>query len=145
MFAIFSDKDKTKPSLTNIACCPNENSFLKKDEYHNVNVKGTENIFRLAQKYGFKVVYASSSSVYGNPSTIPIKEDAVKKAINPYAQTKIDDEILAEKYSKYGVDVIGLRYFNVYGPGEKFKKSMASVIHHFNSQIKKNGNYPTAH
>ena len=103
-----------------------QESFSKPEQYHNVNVKGTENILKLAREFGFKVVYASSSSVYGNPSTIPIKEDAVKKAINPYAQTKIDDEILAEKYSKYGVDVIGLRYFNVYG--ERQSKNYAGVI-----------------
>ena len=103
-----------------------QESFSKPEQYHIVNVKGTENILKLAREFGFKVVYASSSSVYGNPSTIPIKEDAVKKAINPYAQTKIDDEILAEKYSKYGVDVIGLRYFNVYG--ERQSKNYAGVI-----------------
>ena len=103
-----------------------QESFSKPEQYHNVNVKGTENILKLSREFGFKVVYASSSSVYGNPSTIPIKEDAVKKAINPYAQTKIDDEILAEKYSKYGVDVIGLRYFNVYG--ERQSKNYAGVI-----------------
>jgi len=51
-----------------------QDSFDEPDEYHNVNVNGTENILKLSKKYSFKVVYASSSSVYGNPIRIPIKE-----------------------------------------------------------------------
>ena len=54
-----------------------------KDEYIAVNVAGTENIFKLAKEYGFKIVYASSSSVYGNPKKIPVKEDDERKPINP--------------------------------------------------------------
>ena len=50
-----------------------QDSFTKPEEYHNVNVNGTENILKLAKKNNFKVVYASSSSVYGNPEKIPIK------------------------------------------------------------------------
>ena len=45
-----------------------QDSFDEPDEYHNVNVNGTENILKLSKKYGFKVVYASSSSVYGKPN-----------------------------------------------------------------------------
>ena len=51
-----------------------QDSFNEPDEYHNVNVNGTENILKLSKKHSFKVVYASSSSVYGNPIRIPIKE-----------------------------------------------------------------------
>ena len=51
-----------------------QDSFSKPEEYHDVNVNGTENILKLAKKNNFKVVYASSSSVYGNPERIPIKE-----------------------------------------------------------------------
>ena len=51
-----------------------QQSFSMKDEYIDVNVSGTENIFKLAKEYDFKVVYASSSSVYGNPTKIPINE-----------------------------------------------------------------------
>ena len=77
---------------------------------------GTENIFKLAKEFSFKVVYASSSSVYGNTEKAPIKEDAERKPLNPYGNTKLEDEYLAEKYSRLGVHIIGLRYFNVYGP-----------------------------
>ena len=95
-----------------------QDSFSKPEEYNNVNVCGTENILRLAKKHGFKVVYASSSSVYGNPEKIPIKEEDSKNPINPYAETKLKKEELAIKYSQMGVKVIGLRYFNVFGKGQ---------------------------
>lgn len=110
-----------------------QESFTKQKEYHDVNVRGTENILKLALEYGIKVVYASSSSVYGNPTKIPIKEDAQRKPINPYAQTKLEDEYLAEKYAKKGVSVIGLRYFNVFG--ERQSSEYAGVIKLFLERI----------
>ena len=103
-----------------------QESFSKPDEYHDVNVNGTENIFKLAKEFEFKIVFASSSSVYGNPAEIPIKEDSPKRPINPYAQNKLDEEIIAEKYTKLGVDIIGLRYFNVFG--ELQTENYAGVI-----------------
>ena len=103
-----------------------QDSFNEPDKYHNVNVNGTENILKLSKKYGFKVVYASSSSVYGNPIRIPIKESDEKNPINPYAETKLKKEELAIKYSKMGVNVIGLRYFNVFGKGQS--KEYAGVL-----------------
>ena len=111
-----------------------QDSFNMKDEYFDVNVNGTENIFKLAKEYGFKVVYASSSSVYGNPKKIPINEDDDRKPINPYAETKLDGEVLAKKYSEMGVRVIGLRYFNVFGPRQS--KEYAGVIKLFLEKIK---------
>ncbi len=111
-----------------------QDSFNMKDEYFDVNVNGTENIFKLAKEYGFKVVYASSSSVYGNPKKIPIAENDDRKPINPYAQTKLEDEYLAKKYSEMDVRVIGLRYFNVFGPRQS--KEYAGVIKLFLEKIK---------
>ena len=71
---------------------------------YNVNVNGTENILKLSKKYGFKVVYASSSSVYGNPIKIPIKESDEKNPINPYAETKLKTGRNWQlRYSKVGV------------------------------------------
>ena len=110
-----------------------QDSFVNPKEYQDVNVNGTENIFKLAKEFGFKVVYASSSSVYGNPIKIPIKEESEKNPINPYAQTKLDDEVLAKKYSKEGVRIIGLRYFNVFG--ERQSKNYAGVIKLFLERI----------
>ena len=111
-----------------------QDSFSKPEEYHNVNVNGTENILRLAEKNNFKVVYASSSSVYGDPERIPIKEVDSKNPINPYAETKLQKEDLAKKYSKMGVKVIGLRYFNVFGKGQS--KEYAGVLKLFLERIR---------
>ena len=111
-------------------------SFTQKEKYHNVNVKGTENIFKLAKEFGKKVVYASSSSIYGNTTSIPIQENFVKNPINPYGVTKLDDEKLAEKYHNLGVSIIGLRYFNVYGIGQT--NDYAGVITKFIDQINLN-------
>jgi len=111
-------------------------SFIQKEKYHNVNVKGTENIFKLAKEFGKKVVYASSSSIYGNTTTIPIKENFEKNPINPYGITKLDDEKLAKKFHDLGLSVIGLRYFNVYGIGQT--NDYAGVITKFIDQINVN-------
>ena len=111
-----------------------QQSFSMKDEYFDVNVNGTENILKLGKEYGFKIVYASSSSVYGNPKRIPIKESDDRKPINPYAQTKLEIEYLSKKYSEMGVSVIGLRYFNVFGHRQSME--YAGVIKLFLEKIK---------
>ena len=113
-----------------------QESFSKKEEYNDVNVGGTENILKLAKEFNFKVVYASSSSIYGNPEKIPIKENDQKNPINPYAVTKLDDEKLAIKYAQMGVRVIGLRYFNVFG--EKQSSTYAGVIKKFVKKVRNN-------
>jgi UDP-glucose 4-epimerase len=111
-----------------------QESYLKSDEYFDVNVKGTENIFNIAKEQNFKIVYASSSSIYGDTTIIPIKEKFPRKPINPYGQTKLEDEFLAEKFSEKNVDVIGLRYFNVYGKGQT--GTYAGVITKFINKLK---------
>ena len=111
-----------------------QESFTKQQEYIDVNVKGTENVFRIAKEFDLKVVYASSSSVYGNPKKIPINENSERNPINPYGKTKLDAEFLAEKYSKDNVSIIGLRYFNVYGEGQT--GSYAGVITKFLNRLK---------
>jgi len=111
-------------------------SFLQKEKYYNVNVKGTENIFKLSKEFEKKVVYASSSSIYGNTTIIPIQENFERNPINPYGVTKLDDEKLAEKYHNLGVSIIGLRYFNVYGVGQT--NDYAGVITKFINQINLN-------
>jgi UDP-glucose 4-epimerase len=111
-------------------------SFIQKEQYFEVNVKGTENIFKIANEFGLKVVYASSASVYGNPHKIPIPENAQRKPINPYGMTKLEGEKLAEKYSQRGTKIVGLRYFNVYGTGQN--PDYAGVIIKFYENITKN-------
>ena len=112
-----------------------QDSFSNPQEYHDVNVVGTENIFKLSKKYDVKVVYASSSSVYGHQNIMPIKENALRNPINPYGQTKLADEHLYEKYSKMGTRIIGLRYFNIFGEGQT--PAYAGVITKFLDRIKK--------
>ena len=111
-------------------------SFSKSKEYYDVNVRGTKNIFEIAKKNEIKVVFASSSSVYGEVETMPIIENTKRNPIHPYGQTKLECEFLAEKFSKEGLKVIGLRYFNVYGVGQN--DAYAGVITKFLNKIKKN-------
>ena len=106
-----------------------QESFDKTKEYFDVNVKGTENIFKIAEKFKKKVVYASSSSIYGDTEQIVIKENSIRNPINPYGQTTLEDEFLAEKYVSKGLEVIGLRYFNIFGKGQT--GSYAGVITQF--------------
>ena len=115
-------------ALTNV-----QESFTKQKEYEEVNIVGTENILKIANEFDIKVVFASSSSVYGNQSKIPIKEDSSIIPINPYGKTKLETERLSEKYYKKSVKSIGLRYFNVYGKGQN--DAYAGVITKFLKNI----------
>ena len=110
-----------------------QDSFSRPEEYFDVNVHGTENIFKLANENKFKVVYASSSSVYGHKLEIPITEDAERSPISPYGKTKLEDEYLVEKYSKLNTEIIGLRYFNIFGEGQTLE--YAGVITKFLDRI----------
>lgn len=110
-----------------------QESFTRKAEYYDVNVKGTQNLLEIGREFGFKIVFASSSSIYGNVTRIPVKENFEKKPINPYGLTKLEAEYLSEKYAKLGVQVVGLRYFNVYGKGQSI--SYAGVITKFLERI----------
>ena len=111
-------------------------SFSKSKEYFDVNVKGTKNIFEIAKENKIKVVFASSSSVYGEIKIMPITENIDRNPIHPYGQTKLECEFLAKKFSKEGLKVIGLRYFNVYGLGQN--DAYAGVITKFLNKIKEN-------
>src|SRR5690606_18029766 len=88
--------------------------------YQQVNVQGTNHILELARQLEIpQVIYASSSSVYGNQSKVPFSEtDPCDQPISPYAATKRATELLAHTYSHlFGLQTIGLRFFTVYGPG----------------------------
>ncbi len=90
--------------------------------YTDVNIIGTQNIFEAAKSFGIKkIIYASSSSVYGENKKIPFsEEDNVDTPISPYAMTKKSNELLAHTYHHlYGIDTIGLRFFTVYGPRQR--------------------------
>ena len=137
------DYDSFKEIVKNVDCVFHHaalasvpQSFKEPEEYFKVNATGTENILKLAKEFGFKVIFASTSSVYGDQTTFPIKEDADRKALNPYGESKIKAEKIAEQYSQEGVKVIGLRYFNVYGIGQSL--NYAAVIPVFMKRIMEN-------
>jgi len=97
---------------------------------HDANLTGTLNIFMAARDNGVKrVIYASSSSVYGDHPGLPKVEDAIGKPLSPYAATKLMDEIYADIFARcYGLQTIGLRYFNVFGPRQDPSGAYAAVI-----------------
>lgn len=111
-------------------------SFKIPEEYNAVNVIGTKNIFEIAKNEDIKVVYASSSSIYGNVNQVPINEESERSPINPYGKTKLEDEYLAEQFSNHGSKIIGLRYFNVFGIGQT--SSYAGVITKFMNALSTN-------
>jgi len=90
--------------------------------YNDVNINGTLNLLELCRKYGVKkFVFASSSSVYGNNKKVPFSEtDFVDHPVSPYAATKRAGELLCHTYHHlYGMDIACLRFFTVYGPGQR--------------------------
>lgn len=94
-------------------------SFENPELYKKVNVEGTRNLLKLAKEFGVKnFVFGSSSSVYGGNKKIPFsEEDETRDQISPYASSKKEAEILCREYSeKYGLNVVCLRFFTVYGP-----------------------------
>jgi nucleoside-diphosphate-sugar epimerase len=98
-----------------------------------VNVAGTANVFAAARDAGVtRVVYASSSSVYGDSETLPKREGEEGAPLSPYALSKVMDEELAEVYARcYGMSFVGLRYFNVYGPRQDPAGPYAAVVPRF--------------
>ena len=102
-------------------------------ETFEVNFTGTLNVLEAARINKIKrVVYSSSSAVYGDQEIFPIKEDANCKPQSPYAVQKYMGEHLCKLYSDlYGVETISLRYFNVYGQGQSSTGAYASVIAKF--------------
>ncbi len=89
------------------------------------------------------MVYAASSSTYGDSKALPKVEDNIGKPISPYAVTKLVNEIYADVFYKtYGTKTIGLRYFNVFGPKQSPKGAYAAVIPLF-MQALKDGKSPT--
>jgi UDP-N-acetylglucosamine 4-epimerase len=97
---------------------------------HDVNVNGFLNLLEAAKVNNVKrVVYASSSSVYGDLNESPKVEKRVGKVLSPYAATKMTNELYAEAYAKnYDMQIIGFRYFNVFGPKQDPEGPYAAVI-----------------
>jgi len=97
---------------------------------NDVNITGTLNIFTAAKEIEIKrVVYAASSSTYGDHSDLPKEENKIGNPLSPYAVTKLVNELYARVYSDlYGIEMIGLRYFNIFGPHQNPDGPYAAVI-----------------
>ena len=106
---------------------------------NDVNVSGFLNMLVAARDNGVKrFVYAASSSTYGDSESMPKVEDIIGKPLSPYAITKYVNELYADIFSKtYGLETIGLRYFNVFGRKQDPNGAYAAVIPKFVSQLMK--------
>ncbi len=113
---------------------------------HDINVTGSVNIFQAALDAKVKrVVYASSSAVYGESHEGPLTESDVGESISPYAHTKLMSETYADFYGKlFGLQSVGMRYFNVYGPRQNPESLYAAVIPKFIKSFLA-GKSPTIH
>ena len=97
---------------------------------NHANITGSLNIFTAAKNANIKrIVYAASSSTYGDSESLPKVEDTIGRPLSPYAVTKFVMELYADVFGKtYDMEFIGLRYFNVFGPHQSPKGAYAAVI-----------------
>lgn len=105
-------------------------SFEEPIQYVKTNEIGFLNMLYLAQVFRVKkLIYASSSSVYGDTDILPRKEGCEGRALSPYALSKKHNECVAHMWKdSYGISSIGLRFFNVYGPGQRHDSAYSAVI-----------------
>lgn len=105
-----------------------------------VNITGTLNIFTAAKEKNIKrVVYAASSSTYGDHPGLPKVEDKIGNPLSPYAVSKYVNELYAKVYAGlYNMEFIGLRYFNIFGPKQNPNGPYAAVVPLFAEALLKN-------
>ena len=105
-----------------------DTTVLDREAMFRTNVEGFRQVLEIASARGAKVIYASSAAVYGAQASV-ISESAPLKPLNPYGESKVAAEDLALEYARRaGLVVVGLRYFNVFGPREGHKTRVASMI-----------------
>jgi nucleoside-diphosphate-sugar epimerase len=111
-----------------------------------INVRGTATVFTACRDAKVPaVLYASSSSVYGDSTTLPKKEGEEGKPLSPYAFSKVADEQMADVFSRcFGMRILGLRYFNVYGPRQDPNGPCAAVVPRFFAAVRR-GEPPTVY
>jgi nucleoside-diphosphate-sugar epimerase len=104
---------------------------------HNANITGTLNVLLGARDAGVKrVVYAASSSAYGDTPTLPKHEDMLPRPISPYAVQKLTGELYLNSFSRvYGVETVSLRYFNIFGPHQDPTSQYSGVLAKFITQM----------
>ena len=100
---------------------------------HQVNATGTLNVLLAARAAGVRrVVYAGSTSAYGNPATLPNSEDHVTRPLSPYAASKLaGEEYCIALHATYGLETVVLRYFNIFGPRQDPNSQYAAVVPRF--------------
>jgi UDP-glucuronate 4-epimerase len=99
------------------------------EDYARRNLLASRRVFETAAAAGVRVVFASSSSVYGDAESYPTREDADLRPISPYGITKAGCEQLAYAYGKeFGLDAVLLRYFTVYGPRQRPDMALARIV-----------------
>lgn len=108
---------------------------------HERNVTGFLNLLVAAQEVGLKrLVYASSSAVYGDSEALPAREEDVGNALSPYAVSKYMDELYAGVFARlHGLEVVGLRYFNIFGPRQDPEGAYAAVIPKWTARLLSGG------
>jgi UDP-N-acetylglucosamine 4-epimerase len=101
--------------------------------FNSANVTGTLTLLEEARRAGLRrFVYASSSSVYGDDPDLPKSEEKIGRPLSPYAVTKLTNELYARTYGLlHGLETVGLRYFNVFGPRQDPEGAYAAVIPHW--------------
>ncbi|MFH1230481.1 MAG: SDR family NAD(P)-dependent oxidoreductase, partial [Planctomycetota bacterium] len=114
-------------------------SLKRPEKFNDVNVNGTLNILIQAQKARVKrLVFASSSSIYGDVKTLPQHESFIPAPISPYGATKLIGETYCRTFSRiHQMEIVALRYFNVFGPRQDPNSPYAGVIIKFiNAMLK---------
>lgn len=126
--------------LHEAALCSVPRSIANPIATHNVNVSGFLNVLVAARDAGVKrLVYASSSSVYGDSKSLPKKETDQPSPLSPYAVSKYSNELYASVFARnYGMSLAGLRYFNIFGPRQNPFGQYAAAIPLFVTALMQN-------
>ncbi|PCJ38587.1 MAG: epimerase [Moraxellaceae bacterium] len=138
------DKDVVRTSMWNIDACfhlaavPSIHPPVRSlESIHSVNLTGSVNIFDAARKNSTPVVYATSSSVYGDNADMPLSEDSMERPITVYGANKLGTELYARVATlEHGVPTAGVRLFNVYGDRQGFDSPHSGVISQFKDSIR---------
>lgn len=140
------DKDILKHAMRDIdavfhlaAAISVPESISKPHLYEDINVNGTLNIIHAARKSGVRrIVFSSSAAVYGDTEELPVKENTPLAPQSPYAVNKYAGECYLNIFQNEKFSCVSLRYFNVFGPRQKFDSPYAAVIPIFMSRILNN-------
>lgn len=138
------DLDEVKSAVKGVDIIFHEAAFVsvpesmeKPQECFDINVAATVALFEAARVAGVnRVVVASSAAVYGDSNALPLKENTPARSLSPYAASKRVDEIYTQLYKDvYDLEVVALRYFNVYGPRQRPDSPYAAAVPIFISRL----------